>query len=68
MTWKQNIMWWKQPSLITGKKMDRVNKTYKPQASKSKKYKSISNETNKGMKLDKSRSLDKSSASQRTEA
>ena len=34
----------------------------KPQASKCKKYKSISNESNKDMSLDKSRSLDRSRA------
>ena len=39
--------------------MDGINKTDKPQAYQSKKDKSISNESNKGMSLDKSRSLDK---------
>ena len=41
--------------------------TDKPQASQTNKDKSISNESNKVMALDKSRSLDKSRASQRTE-
>ena len=41
--------------------------TDKPQASKSKKDKYISNESNKGMALDKSRLLGKSRAYQRTE-
>ena len=36
-------------------KIETFNKTDKPQASKSKKDKSISNESNKGMLLDKSR-------------
>ena len=45
MIWKQNVMWWRQTALITGKnKIDTVNNTDKPQAYKSKKYKSISNE------------------------
>ena len=48
-------------------KIDAINQTDKPQASQSKKDKYISNESNKVMSLDKSRSLDKSSASQRTE-
>ena len=47
-------------------KIDTVNKIYKPQASKSKVYKSISNESNKGMALDKLRLLDKSRYSQKT--
>ena len=42
-----------------GNKIDAINKTDKPQASKIKKDKSISNESNKGMGLDKSKSLDK---------
>ena len=46
---------------IEKNKIDTVNETDKPQASKSKKYKSINNKSNKG------RSLDKSRASQRTE-
>ena len=41
--------------------------TYKPQAYQTKKDKSISNESNKVMALDKSSSLDKSRASQITE-
>ena len=44
-----------------------INKTYKPQASQSKKDKFISNESNNNMSLDKYRSLYKSRASQRTE-
>ena len=46
---------------------DTVNKTDKPQAYKSKKGKYIINESYKGMELYKSRSLDKSMASKRTE-
>ena len=42
-------------------------KTDKPQASKNKKDKYISNESNKSISLDKSSSLDKSRVSQRTE-
>ena len=41
--------------------------TDKPQASQTKKDKSISNESNKGMALNKSSSLDNSRASERTE-
>ena len=41
--------------------------TYKLQSSQTKKDKYISNESNKGMALDKSRSLGKSRAYQRTE-
>ena len=69
MTWKQNLMWWTNPSLIPLKIyiIYTFNKTDKPQASKSKKDKSIRNESNKGTTLDKSRSLYKSGASQRTE-
>ena len=48
-------------------KIDTFNKTDKPQASKIKKDKSISNESKKIMALYKSRPLDKSRASQRTE-
>ena len=48
-------------------KIDTVNKTEKPQAYKSKKYKSIINEPNKYMALDKSSSLDKWKVSQITE-
>ena len=44
-----------------------TNKTDKPKAYQSKKDKSISNESNKGISLDKSRSLGKSRASKRTE-
>ena len=44
-----------------------MNKTEKPQEYQSKKDKSISNESNKGMPLDKSILLDKSRASQITE-
>ena len=44
--------------------IDSVNATEKPQSSKSKKDKFISNESNKGMVLDTSRSLDKPSASE----
>ena len=44
-------------------KIEIVNKTDKLQASKSKKYISINNESNKGMEFDKSTSLDKSRAS-----
>ena len=44
------------------KKIDTFNKTDKAQASKIKKDKSISNKSNKGITLDKSRSLDKSRA------
>ena len=40
-------------------KIDAINETDKPQASQSKKDKSIRNESNKGMSFDKSRSLDK---------
>ena len=47
--------------------IDTINKTYKPQAYQTKKDKSISNESNKVMALDKSSSLDKSRASQITE-
>ena len=48
-------------------KIDAINETDKPQEYQSKKDKSISNESNKGMELDKSSSLEKSRASQRTE-
>ena len=48
-------------------KIDTVNETSKPQSSKSKKDKSIRNESKKDMALDKSRSLDKSRFSQITE-
>ena len=48
-------------------KIDTINETDKPQVSKSKKDKSISNKSNKGRLSDKSRWLDKSSSSQRTE-
>ena len=48
-------------------KIDAINETEKPQASQSKKDKSIRNESNKGISLDKSRSIDKSRDSQRTE-
>ena len=52
-------MWWRKPSLFAGKKkIDAINET---------EDKSIGNESNKGMSLVKSRSLDKSRASQRTE-
>ena len=40
---------------IEKNKIDTVNETDKPQASKSKKDKSICNESNKGISLDKSR-------------
>ena len=50
-----------------GNKIEKVNKTDKPQASKSKIYKYIRNESKKVMALDKSSSLDKSRAYQRTE-
>ena len=52
---------------IAKNKIDTVNETDKPQASKSKKDKSISNESDKGRSLDKSRSLDKPSSTQITE-
>ena len=45
-----------------GNKIEKVNKTDKPQASKSKIYKYIRNESKKVMALDKSSSLDKSRA------
>ena len=48
-------------------KIDAINEIDKPQASQSKKYKSIRNESDKVISLDKSRLLDKSRASQRTE-
>ena len=41
--------------------------TDKPQAYQTKKYKYISNESNKGMALNKSSSLDSSSSYERTE-
>ena len=63
METKRNVV----KTFITNNKqkneIDTVNKTDKPQASKSKKDKSISNESRKGMALYKSRSLDKSRAS-----
>ena len=40
-------------------KIDSINETNKPQSSQIKKDKSIINESNKGILLDKSRSLDK---------
>ena len=40
-------------------KFDAINETDKAQASQSKKYKYIRNESNKDISLDKSRSLDK---------
>ena len=52
---------------IAKNKIDTVNETDKPQASKSKKDKSTSNESDKGSSLDKSRSLDKPSSTQITE-
>ena len=48
-------------------KINAINETDKPQASQSKKDKSINNESNKGMELDISRSLNKPGSSQRTE-
>ena len=60
-------MWCRKPSLIAWKQIDAINETDKPQAYQSKKDKSISNEWNKVISLDKSSSLDKSRASQRTE-
>ena len=48
-------------------KIDTINETDKPQASQTKKDKSISNESNKGMPLNKSSSLYKSRASKITE-
>ena len=48
-------------------KVDTVNETDKPQASKRERDKSIDNESKKVMVLDKSRSLDKLRSSQRTE-
>ena len=48
-------------------KTDAINETDKPQGSQSKKDKYISNESNKGMPLDKSILLDKSRAYRRTE-
>ena len=45
------------------KKIDTVNEIEKPQLSKSKKEKPISNKSDKGRSLDKSSSLDKSRAS-----
>ena len=40
-------------------RIDAINKTDKPQEYQSKKYEFIRNESNKGILLDKSRSLDK---------
>ena len=48
-------------------KIDTVNEINKPQASKSKKDKSISNKSDKDRSFDKSRSLDKSRSTQITE-
>ena len=70
------MAWKKKPNVvdeaithpIAKNKIDTINKTDKPQASKSKKDKSIRNESNKSISLDKSRSLKKSRASQITEA
>ena len=59
-----------KPQEFKGKinKFDTINEADKPQAYQSKKYKSISNESNKGISLDKSRLLDKSRPSQITES
>ena len=43
-------------------KIDPINETEKQKASQSKRYKSIRNESNKGISLDKSMTLDKSRA------
>ena len=45
--------------LIAKSKIDTINKADKQQASKSKKDEYTSNESNKGIALDKSKSLDK---------
>ena len=52
---------------IAANKIEIVNKTDKPQASKSKNDKSISNKSDKTRSLDKSMSLDKSRSNQGTE-
>ena len=49
-------------------KIDAIKETDKPQSSQIKKDKSIRNESNRGISLDKSRSLDKWRASQRTDS
>ena len=61
MTQKQNPMWKRNPLLLPLQKIKLTQSTQKkPQASKSKKDKSIRNESDKGRSLDKSSSLKKS--------
>ena len=52
---------------IAKNKIDTVNKTDKPQASKSKKDKSIRNKSDKDRSLGKSRSLDGSKSTEKSE-
>ena len=51
METKSNVVEEATTHPIAKNKIDTVNKTYKPQASKSKKYNSIRNESNKGRSL-----------------
>ena len=61
-------MWHLSTQVNNGKnKIDAINETDKPQASKSKKDRYIRNESNKCISLDKSSSLNKSRASKKTE-
>ena len=53
---------------IATNKIDTVKETEKPQAFKSKKYKSISNKSDKSRSLDRSRLLDKSRSTHGTES
>ena len=54
----KNLMWRRKPSLLPlqQKKIDTINRTEKPQTSKRKRDKSISNKSDKGKSLNKSRS------------
>ena len=67
METKLNVMKEAITHPIATNKIDTVNETDKPQASKSKKDKFISNESDKSISLDKSKSLDKSRSTQDTE-
>ena len=64
---KKNLMRWRNHRSSQGKEqIYAINKTEKPQAYQSKKDKSISNESNKSVSLNKPSSLDKSRTFQKT--
>ena len=67
METKPNLEYESITHTIAKNKFDSINETDKPKTIQSEKDKSIRNELNKGIALDKLRSLDKSSTSQRTE-